>query len=107
MSFSEYVTERPPCNNGERNATLEEAARAVENLSPVATDSATVGMAIRAIRALKSHAPASAPTHGERIADLIWAQLEDRPLGLARAPEERKRDLAAAIDAALAEEERP
>jgi hypothetical protein len=45
---------------------------------------------------------AKEPTRGERIADLIWAQLEDRPLGLVRAPEERKRDLAAAIDALAA-----
>jgi hypothetical protein len=51
--------------------------------------------------------PEQPSTRGERITDLIWAQLEDRPLGLARAPEERKRDLAAAIDAALAGKERP
>jgi hypothetical protein len=107
MTFDADTTERIRVA---RNAALEEAAKAVERLSPVLVEGMTVAMAARAIRGLKDFAPAPsapAPTPGERITDLIWAQLEDRPLGLARAPEERKRDLAAAIDAALAGKERP
>jgi hypothetical protein len=91
MTFDADTTERIRVA---RNAAIEEAAALADKWNT---------QLARQIRALKSHAPAStpAPTHGERIIDLIWAQLEDRPLGLVRAPEERKRDLAAAIDAAL------